>query len=139
MIAPRRSFTLLEMLVVASLLGLLAAMGMQSLLTSPPSPTHTLSRIAAIDAEARLIARSNGPSLLTIESSEHDNMTLLALSTKERSRRFQFNGDIEIESGLTEIAFDRHGQSVDYTVSVAGSSRTLRVAGLTGWSEIDGE
>lgn len=137
---PRpRSFTLLEMLVVAVLLGLLASIGMRSLFTSESSPTHTLRRIAAIDAEARLTARRTGPSRLLIEPDGQEDMTVLTLNIGEQQRRFAFKNEVVLADGLTEIAFDRHGQSVDYIVSVAGSSRVLRIAGLTGWSVIDGE
>lgn len=137
--ARTRSFTLLEMLCVAALLGLMAALGTRSLLTSTGSPTQTLRRMAAIDAEARLVARRSGPCSITLERDESRSKTAVLLVAGEKSRSYDFDRLIGIEEGLAEIAFDRHGQSVDYTVTVEGTDRTLRIAGLTGWSSLDGE
>lgn len=134
-----RSFTLLEMLLVAVMLGLLASMGMRSLLMSTGSPTHTLRRIASIDAEARLIARRSGPCSIAIQRDGSRASTAISLVAEGQPHRFEFEIAVTFGDGLTEIAFDRHGQSVDYTVSIDGTSRTLRVTGLTGWSSIDGE
>lgn len=138
MIARPRGFTLFETLLVAVLLGLLASMGMRGLLESTSSPTHTLRRFAAIDAEARLTARRSGPCTLSLERDEDERLTVLVLTVGERERLFELGAGVEVSGGAMAIAYDRHGQSVDYVVRVPGHLRVLRIAGLTGWSEIDG-
>lgn len=135
---PRsRSFTLLEVLLVAVLLGLLASLTLRGLLTSAASPTHSLRRIAALDAEARLVARRSGPVSLWIASDDQSEMTVLTLESGTRRHRIELKAAVIIAEGLSQITYDRHGQSVDYTVSIGSSPRALRIAGLTGWSVID--
>ena len=132
-----RSFTLLELLAVVTLLGLLAGYTMRGLLLQPVSATQTLRRLAAIDAEARLLARQHGPLGLTFESGEVGNSTVLTLSRKDIERSYALDALIEFE-GVEPLAdtlgFDRHGQSVDYSATIGNGSRMLHVAGLTGWS-----
>ena len=132
-----RSFTLLELLAVVTLLGLLAGYTMRGLLLQPVSATQTLRRLAAIDAEARLLARQHGPLGLTFESGEVGNSTVLTLSRKDIERSYALDALIEFESEepvADMLVFDRHGQSVDYSATIGNGSRMLHVAGLTGWS-----
>lgn len=133
------SFTLLELLAVVTLLGLLAGYTMRGLLLQPVSATQTLRRLAAIDAEARLLARQHGPLSLTFEPGEDGNTTVMTLSRKDLERSYALDALIEfegVEPLVGTLRFDRHGQSVDYSAKIDNGSRTLHVAGLTGWSQL---
>ena len=134
-----RSFTLLELLAVVTLLGLLAGYTMRGLLLQPVSATQTLRRLAAIDAEARLLARQRGPLSMKFESGEDGSSTVITLSREDLERSYELNALIGFDSKepLTDtLGFDRHGQSVDYTATISYESRVLHVAGLTGWSQL---
>lgn len=132
-----RSFTLLELLAVVTLLGLLAGYTMRGLLLQPVSATQTLRRLAAIDAEARLLTRQHGPLGLNFESGEDGNSTVMTLSRVGLEHSYTLDALIGFQSEeplADTLGFDRHGQSVDYTATIGNGSRTLHVAGLTGWS-----
>ncbi|HED54121.1 MAG TPA: prepilin-type N-terminal cleavage/methylation domain-containing protein [Phycisphaerales bacterium] len=136
---PRHSFTLLEVLIVVTLLGLLAGIGIRGIIGHSDSPKHILQRFAAIDAEARLMARTDGPVTLGAGAQNAD----ISLTAEGTIRRFRTGAQVRISVGrdLAEsIGFNRLGQSTDYTVAVMGDpSPTLHISGLTGWSWIDDE
>ncbi|RNC81186.1 MAG: type II secretion system protein [Phycisphaera sp.] len=137
-----RCFTLLELLAVVMLLGLLAGYTLRSVLLQPVSPKQTLRQLVAIDAEARLLARRDGPLSLTLETNEESGTTEVKLKREGLERSYSLDQLVRVESDAqTEgvLAYDRHGQSVDYVVSLIATRDKLDIAGLTGWSTINRE
>ena len=137
-----RSFTLLEVMLVVTLLGLLAGYALRGVLTLSASPKHALRQLASIDAEARLMARQHGPVVLTIEHNEHDLSTAVILGVNETQRRYDIGAPIVVTGhaeAFTQINIDRHGQSDDYQATVGDAPHVLHIAGLSGWTWIDDE
>ena len=135
----RHSFTLLEVLLVVTLLGLLAGFVLRGVFGNSDSPKQILRRFASVDAEARLVARERGPVELVSKTDSAD----LSLTEGDIDRRFEFGAEILIvidQERVDRIQFDRHGQSPGYTVTVEGAQTpVLHVSGQTGWSWIDDE
>jgi len=139
--APR-NFTLLEVMLVVTLLGLLAGYALRGVLSSSASPKHVLRQLASIDAEARLMARQHGPVVLTVEHNEHDLSSAVILDANDKQRRYDIGVLIDVArstESFTQINIDRHGQSDDYQVTVGDAPHVLHIAGLTGWSWINDE
>ena len=130
-----RSFTLLETLAVLMLLGLVAGWGLAAIDRSV-SPQLAADRFAAVDARARLLARTDGPQVLVLEGTRAQ---LASLDDDARTGSFELNASLRIESNdqpIDRIVYDRLAQSVDFTVYAEGNEAALlHVHGLTGWTE----
>lgn len=130
-----RSFTLLETLAVLVLLGLVAGWGLAAIDRSE-SPRLAADRIAATDARARLLARTDGPQVLVLEGTRAQ---LGPLDDAARSRLFELGASLRVRSNgqtVDRIVYDGLAQSVDFAVYAEGDEAAiLRVHGLTGWTE----
>ncbi|MEO1535921.1 MAG: prepilin-type N-terminal cleavage/methylation domain-containing protein [Planctomycetota bacterium] len=131
-----RSFTLLETLAVLVLLGLVAGWGLAAIDRSA-SPQLAADRYEAIDARARLLARTDGPQVLVLEGTRAQ---LGSFDAAAKARAFDLGAALRVESNdqpVDRIVYDRLAQSVDFTVYAEGNeAEILRVYGLTGWTEL---
>ena len=136
------SFTLLEVMIVVTLLGLLAGYAFRGALRSTDSPRQILRQLASIDAEARLLARRHGSGVLTLDAGGSLSATSVQLVVGDIKRNYELAAACEVSfggKGTAEIYIDRHGQSADYTAHIQDASSRLQIAGLTGWSWIEDE
>ncbi|MEM8757508.1 MAG: hypothetical protein AAGF47_06980 [Planctomycetota bacterium] len=104
------------------------------------SPLASARLFQAADARARVDARIDGTRILSIDMRR--NQLLVQKITGEQIRASDLHGPVSVRVGGTDadqIVIDRLGQSDDYEVAftAGGSTATLRIAGLTGWSAID--
>lgn len=133
------SFTLLETLLVVTLLGLLAGYALRGVFGSSDSPKQILKRIASIDAEARLMARGRGSATLVSDPESAS----IALTADALDRRYEIGSRVRLlvdQEYVARIQFDRHGQSPSYTVTIESAQQpAMHVAGQTGWMWFDGE
>ena len=140
--APRRGFTLLEVLAVVILFSLVASVLTVHLAAASESATFraAASRLRDMDARARLFARTSGPLVLSLQD-QGRSLLLSQVDTGASLLRVDLGEgaavEIETDPPRRWILFDRSGRSVDYELALASGEREARwqVAGTTGWMQ----
>lgn len=144
-------FTILETLAVVLLIGLAAVMLTPMLIgtTDSAETDNALHTMLDMDTRARLLAMREGSALLTL----HDGAWAILESEAAQKNRADADtfaswrpaasvritlsdrGGTPIES----VRYDAAGRAPDYSVLVenGASARSVRVAGLTGWTEAE--
>ena len=147
-----RGLTLIEMLAVVTLLALTVSLVTASFVGSIDSARlrEAESIVRDTDARARLRARTTCPVRLSADRSslvlqcdelgvhEPTSNEPAPIALPDHARVFLLSADGT--EPLSSIRFDKLGRSRDYRVRIelGESSRTLHIAGLTGWIEEDG-
>lgn len=134
-----RGMTLIETLAMSVLVGLLTAMAAGSLGGSF-NAEHPADALRRFDAEVRLLARSCGPYQVSIQRGDN-GLCLLAQPVRGRSQAARVclgtQTVITFSDPEDTLMYDAHGRSADYSVTFGRPPRTLHIAGLTGWSELE--
>lgn len=134
-----RGLTLVETLAVSVIVGMVASLTAGAMGGSFKAE-HPADTIRRFDAEVRLLSRTYGPYHVSIEQGDH-GLCLLAEPVRGRSQvaRVCLGSEAAITLGDTEdtLIYNAHGRSGDYSVTFGRPPRTLHIAGLTGWSELE--